>query len=77
MSYSPNPNRATNVPVTVTHADGVSTLSVNQKKDPKVDGMLHSLGRYRFEKGTPAVVTIGNEGTDGYVIVDAVQWVAE
>jgi chloramphenicol O-acetyltransferase len=32
-----------------------------------------SIGRFRFEKGRPASVTITNAGTDGYVIADAIQ----
>ncbi|MFH1269204.1 MAG: FAD-dependent oxidoreductase, partial [Planctomycetota bacterium] len=32
LYYSPNPNRATNVPVTVHHADGPESVRVNQRK---------------------------------------------
>jgi hypothetical protein len=46
---------------------------VNQKNPPAIDKALHPLGRFTFEK--EAVVTIGNAGTDGYVIADAVQLV--
>jgi hypothetical protein len=74
VSYTPHPNRATNVPVTVTHAGGESTLRVNQRLKPGADGVFHSLGTFRFEKGKKATVTIGNVGTDGHVVIDAVQW---
>ncbi len=74
VSYTPHANRATNVPVTVTHAAGESSVTLNQTRTPGVDGVFHSLGTFRFEKGASAVVSIGNRGTDGYVIIDAVQW---
>jgi len=73
LAYSPNPNRATNVPVTVEDADGSKTVTVNQKVAPPVEKYFVSLGTYRFEAGKPAAVTVSNEGTNGYVIIDAVQ----
>ena len=73
---APNPNRATNVPVTVESAEGVKTVRVNQKVTPPIEKFFVSLGTYAFAADKPAVVTISNTGTDGHVIVDAVQWVA-
>jgi len=73
FSYAPFPNRATNVPVTIEHADGVATVRVNERRKPMIDGLFASLGTYRFVAGKAAVVTIGTEGTDGYVAIDAVQ----
>ena len=74
LSYSPNPNRATNVPVTVVHADGKTTVKVNQQKAPTIDKLFISLGTFRFEKGKEGYVEIGNKDVDGFVIIDAVQW---
>jgi hypothetical protein len=74
MSYSPNPNRATNVPVTVAHADGKTTVKVNQRQAPSLDRAFVSLGTYRFEKGKSGYVEITNKDADGYVIIDAAQW---
>jgi hypothetical protein len=48
---------------------------VNEKKKGSIDGFLEPVGVYRFEAGKDAVVEISNQGTDGHVIVDAVQWV--
>jgi hypothetical protein len=73
LAYSPNPNRATNVPVTVEDADGSKTVTVNQKVAPPVEKYFVSLGTYRFEAGKAGAVTVSNEGTNGYVIIDAVQ----
>lgn len=73
ISYSPNANRATNVPVTVTHADGETTVKVNQRKPPPISETFVSVGTFRFEKGKAGSVMISNDKTDGYVIIDAVQ----
>jgi hypothetical protein len=74
LSYSPNPNRATNVPITVTHADGKTAVTVNERRPPDRDRSFVSLGTFRFEKGRAGSVEIRNTGVDGYVIIDAVQW---
>jgi hypothetical protein len=76
LSYSPHPNRATNVPVTIIHADGKTTVKVNQRQAPAVDRAFVSLGVFRFEKGKTGAVEISNAGVDGHVIIDAVQWLA-
>lgn len=72
LYYTANPNRATNVPVTVEHADGTKKFSVNQQKSTGEKSYI-ILGTFPFEAGTSGSVTITNDGTDGYVIVDAIQ----
>jgi len=72
VSYSPNPNRATNVPVTVVHAGGITADKVNQQKPPPISETFVSLGTFEFEKGKKGRVVISNEGVDGYVVIDAV-----
>jgi hypothetical protein len=74
MSYSANPNRATNVPVTIFHAEGKTTVKVNQRKAAPIDRAFISLGTYRFANGKAGYVEISNRDVDGYVIIDAVQW---
>ena len=73
MSYSANPNRATNVPVTVMLNGQSSTQTVNQKLPPKIDGVFHSLGSFEMKNGDQITITISNAGTDGHVIADTVQ----
>lgn len=75
LSYSPHANRATNVPVAVSHADGKAEVTVDQRKAPSIEGAFISLGTFRFEKGKSGVVEISNRGANGYVVIDAVQWV--
>jgi hypothetical protein len=74
FAYTTAPNRATNVPVTVTHADGDQTINVNEKEVPPIDKAFISLGTFHFTAEKPATVTVTNAGTDGYVVVDAVQF---
>ena len=74
MSYTPHANRASNVSVTVVHADGKTRLKIDQRKVPPIDRAFVSLGVFRFEKGTAGYVEIGNTAADGYVVIDAVQW---
>ena len=77
VSYASAPNRASNVPVTIEHAGGKDTVTVNQKKQPAIDGLFVSLGEYRFEAGKPAVIIVRNDGTDGIAGADAVQLLAK
>lgn len=72
IAYTANPNRATNVPVTIATADGEKAVRLNQREEPAKDG-FQPVGLFRFEKS--ATVTISNAGTDGHVIIDAVQLV--
>ena len=77
MSYSPGSNRTTNLRVKIDHQDGPTIVTVNQVKTPPIDDTFISLGRYRFEADTRSAVTISNKGTDGVIIVDAVQFLSE
>jgi hypothetical protein len=76
LAYCPSSNRATNVPVTVHHAGGTTDVVVNQREEPPIDGLFIELGKFRFEKPLPCAVEICNDGANGHVIVDAVQWVS-
>jgi hypothetical protein len=78
IAYSALKNRATNVPVTIRHAGaGETTVTVNQQETPPIDGHTRSLGTFSFTPDQPATVIISNAGTDGHVIIDAVQWLAK
>lgn len=75
LSYCSGPNRTDGAPVTVHHAEGQSTVSLNQQKPPAIVGLLQPIGQYSFSQDRDAMVEIATAGTDGYVIVDAVQFV--
>lgn len=69
--WPPNPNRATNVPITIRYGDELKTRIVNQKRIGSKG--FHSLGEYLL--GESAIVEVSNQDADGYVIADAVQFV--
>lgn len=73
FAYSPHLNRATNVPVSITHRGGVTRRSVDQKKRPPIGNHFVSLGTFEF--ADKAIVEIRNDNTDGYVTVDGLQLV--
>lgn len=74
FAYTANPNRATNAKVAIAHAGGTAEVKVDQRKKPPIEGAWVSLGTFEFAKGKGAAVTVANDGVDGYVVIDAVQW---
>ncbi|MCA9021395.1 MAG: FAD-dependent oxidoreductase, partial [Planctomycetaceae bacterium] len=74
-AYTPNGNRSSQVKVKLKHAKGTETRTINQKKMPPLEGLFISLGEYDFTPDQLATVEVSNTGADGYVIIDAVQWV--
>lgn len=74
FAYQHGTSRATNVPVTVFHADGETTVLVNEQEAPVLDGRFVSLGQFRFEGNGFGYALVSNEGTQGHVTADAVQF---
>ena len=74
LAYTPGDNRCDAVPVTVMSADGETTVFVNQKQYPPIDGLFVSLGQFRFELNGQGFVIVSTTGTTGHVIVDAAQF---
>jgi len=62
-------NRATNVPITITHSEGETKYTLNQRVPGKLGGW-NSLGTFTFDK--QSAVVIGTKGTDGHVLIDAI-----
>ncbi len=73
LFYPPNANRATNALVVIHGADGEQSVRVNQREAPK-GGRGFRLGVFPFAAGTEGWVEIRNDGADGYVIADTVQF---
>lgn len=71
VAYSSHANRATNVPVTIQHTGGPTTVILNQRKKP-TSTPFETVGEFDFAAGT-TTIEISNKGTNGYVLVDAVQ----
>lgn len=74
LGYSAQDNRASRVAVTVHHLSGERTVFVSQKLQPPIDNLFVSLGVFDFGANQPAAVVVSNQGADGHVIIDAVQW---
>lgn len=73
VSYSASSNRSTKVPIRVHHKNGVSTVTINQRKRPEIQGLLTSIGSFEFSAGDASLVSISTGGTeDGVVIADSV-----
>ncbi|NOU62556.1 hypothetical protein GC096_00660 [Paenibacillus sp. LMG 31461] len=72
MWWNADTNRAINVPVTVNHAGGTYSTTVNQQAN---GGQWNFIGSYTFHAGTSGNVVISNTSTSGFVIADAVKFV--
>jgi hypothetical protein len=74
LLYPSGKDRAGNVPLTIQHADGRAELKWDMQKGSR-NGFSIEVGKYRFEKGKPATVTLSTRDTDGIVIADGVAFV--
>ena len=76
LAHCCNVRRSTRTPVTIHHADGDTTLRINQQQEPPHDRLFRTLGTFRFEAGRLGWVRLSNDGTepDKVVIADAVQF---
>jgi hypothetical protein len=75
VSHCYNVRRATTTPITIRHADGETTVRIDQQQTPPHGKLFRSLGIFRFLAGDSGSVRIHTDGTDGkYVIADAVQF---
>jgi hypothetical protein len=72
LAWPPNSNRASKVAVEIEHASGREIVTIDQKNPPGIDGLFHALGTFPF--GATGAVGVINRGTDGYLVIDAVQW---
>jgi len=75
LAYTANANRSRRVPVRVEHGGSAETVSVDQTRNPGKGKPFVSLGTWDFPAGGTRVI-VSNEGTEGHVTADAVQWLA-
>ncbi len=73
ISYTSGSTRAKNVPITVRTKGQEKTFTLDQTPTPPINGLFAAVGRLPCTAGEELTVTISNRGTEGYVIVDAVQ----
>jgi FAD dependent oxidoreductase len=74
LAYTPNANRSSKTAVEIQHAKGLEAMTIDQRQTPHVDGLFVSLGVFEFTQDQPAAIVISNRNADGYVIIDAIQW---
>jgi hypothetical protein len=70
--FPPHQNRATNVPVTISIAGKETKVAVDERRADNEGGI--SLGIFKAAKDKQMTVTVSNEGTDGYVAIDGLQF---
>ena len=75
IAFNGGPNRAESVTVTILHADGEELKGVKMTTDELKGLQFASLGTYRFEANGQGFVLISNAASQGYVTIDAVQFV--
>jgi hypothetical protein len=76
LLYPAGRDRASNVPVTIQHADGKTELKWDMRKGSR-NGFAVAIGKCQFQKGKTSSVTLSTRGTDGKVIADGVAFVKE
>ncbi len=73
MAYSAHETRATNVPVQVTSGDQVKRFTVDQTQPLPAGTYFNVVGTVQLEAGVETIITISDQDTIGFVIVDALQ----
>jgi cytochrome c553/mono/diheme cytochrome c family protein len=77
VAHNAGPTRAESVDVTIFHADGEDLVPFKAKTEA-IEGLaFSSLGVFRFEDSSQGYVLISNGGTQGYVAIDAVQFIPQ
>jgi photosystem II stability/assembly factor-like uncharacterized protein len=77
LLYPAHDNRATNASVSVFSEEGEARRIANLRDNPLVSGVPRSLGVFRFAAGRQGSVVVSASDADGFVVVDAVQFVPE
>lgn len=75
LLYVAHANRATNVAVRIISDEGEANRSVNERENLLVVGVPRALGVFRFAAGKKGSVIVSTKDADGFVTVDAVQFV--
>jgi hypothetical protein len=73
LAYSPHETRATRVPVTVESGAEKTTLTVDQTRPLAAGEAFRTVGTVELTDRTETIITLSNTGTDGFVILDALQ----
>ncbi len=74
VAFNGGRDRAESATVTILHADGEEVKGIKMKTDGLKGLQFASIGTYRFEANGQGFVLISNANSQGYVTVDAVQF---
>jgi len=77
MAYSPDPTRATNVPLSVTSGPYVTSFTVDQTVARPDGSVVRPIGVVQLAAGAETVITLCTAGTTGFVILDAIQLILD
>ncbi|WP_395740393.1 FAD-dependent oxidoreductase [Prosthecobacter sp.] len=73
MAYSPHATRATKVPVTIECAGRKTEVTVDQTQPLAAGEAFRTIGTVQLDGDVETTLTVSNTGTDGFVILDALQ----
>lgn len=73
MAYSAHATRTTRLPVTLAGGGVEHRLTVDQTQPLPAGETFRPLGQFRLRPGVDYTLTLSNEGTEGFVILDALQ----
>jgi hypothetical protein len=73
MAYSAHPTRTTRLPVTLTDGAQVKAFAVDQTMALPSGDAFRTIGTVRLRKGVEYTLTVTNQDTRGFVILDAFQ----
>ena len=73
MAYSAHETRAKKVPVTIESGGRKTEIPVDQTKPLPAGEAFRSIGTVELDGAADTVITVKNVGTDGFVILDALQ----
>ena len=73
MAYSAHETRTTRLPVTIIGADTVQRFTVDQTQPMPIGEAFRPIGSLSLRQGVEYTLTVTNQDTKGFVIVDAFQ----
>ena len=73
MAYSPHATRATKVPLTIQCGGRKTDMTVDQTQPLAAGEAFRAVGNVQLDGGVETIITLSNTGTDGFVIMDALQ----
>ena len=73
MAYSAHETRTTRLPVTIVGGGTEQSFTVDQTQPLPAGEAFREVGRIRLRQGMDYTLTVANEDTKGFVILDAFQ----